>query len=230
MAFLLTVIAGFSTLLGCLFINKKQDISFFLALSATIMLGTSLFDLIPNGYEYISNFKLLYLLIFFTLGGILTMLISSVLDNKNNIYKTGILAMIAIFLHNLPEGIITYIVATDNIKLGIDLAVSIALHNIPEGIAIAVPIYLVTKSKFKSFLYPLLASLAEPIGALFASVYFTNISNNILGLIFSLVAGIMFYIATYELYPVALNINKKNTIYGIFVGLLIIFVKNIFIF
>ena len=58
--------------------------------------------------------------------------------------------MIAIIIHNIPEGIATYISSETNIKLGISITIAIAMHNIPEGISIAVPIYYATGSKKKA--------------------------------------------------------------------------------
>ena len=61
--------------------------------------------------------------------------------------------MLAIILHNIPEGIATFITTTNNVKLGVALTIAIALHNIPEGISISIPIYYSTNSKLKSFIY-----------------------------------------------------------------------------
>ena len=46
--------------------------------------------------------------------------------------------MVAIVLHNIPEGIATFITSNNNLKLGITLTIAIALHNIPEGLAVGV--------------------------------------------------------------------------------------------
>ncbi len=62
--------------------------------------------------------------------------------------------MLAIIIHNIPEGIATFMAGCSDSKLGITLTLAIALHNIPEGISISVPIYYATKSKKKgSFVY-----------------------------------------------------------------------------
>lgn len=61
--------------------------------------------------------------------------------------------MIAIILHNIPEGIATFVATNSDITLGISLAIAIAMHNIPEGISISVPIYYSTNNKRKPFIY-----------------------------------------------------------------------------
>ena len=67
---------------------------------------------------------------------------------NSKLYKLGIITMLVIMMHNIPEGIATYITTTQNINLGITLTIAIALHNIPEGISISIPIYYSTGSKF----------------------------------------------------------------------------------
>lgn len=55
--------------------------------------------------------------------------------------------MVVLIMHNLPEGVITFISSYKDLNLGIKIVVAIALHNFPEGIAIIVPIYYATKSR-----------------------------------------------------------------------------------
>ena len=52
--------------------------------------------------------------------------------------KLGILSMIALMLHNLPEGILTFLSSSLDIKIGLKYSIAIMLHNIPEGLAVGV--------------------------------------------------------------------------------------------
>ena len=116
------------------------------------------------------------------------------------VYKVGILSMISLLIHNIPEGIMTFITSSNNLKIGITLSIAIALHNIPEGITISIPIYYSTKSKFKAFLYTLISGLSEPFGAIIAYLFLKNIVGDItLGLLYSLIAGMMVNISINEL-------------------------------
>ena len=82
------------------------------------------------------------------------------------------------------------------------LVLAVTLHNIPEGIAVAMPIYFSTNSKRKAFKYTFLSGVAEPIGALLAFLVLRPFMNAmLLGIVFSVVAGIMIYIAIEELIP-----------------------------
>lgn len=144
LSFLITGIAGFSTLLGIfaiLFSSKGREklISYSLIFSAGIMIFISLFDLIPNSINYLMNFynfipSIIIGIIFILFGIVFTHFIDNFLvEDSNNLYKVGIISMIALIIHNIPEGIITFLTTTKDIKLGLPLACSIALHNIPDG-------------------------------------------------------------------------------------------------
>ena len=130
--------------------------------------------------------------------------------------------MITILLHNIPEGIATFLISNINIKIGINIAIAIAMHNIPEGISIAIPIYYSTKSKKKAFYYTLIAALAEPLGALLSHIFLKNIINNIiLGILFSLIGGIMLEISLKVLLPNTKKYNEKSrTIIFFIIGIL----------
>jgi len=239
--FILTSIAGLSTLLGTIiiFINKNKSnkiITSSLSFAAGVMITVSTIDLIPEGINYLhKTFKLfptiLIILIFITIGIILSMTIDKKINIKREgeLYKVGIISMLAIILHNIPEGIATFLSTESNLKLGLSLTIAIALHNIPEGISISVPIYYATGSKLKAFIYTLISGLSEPLGAILAYLFLSNIINdNIMGLLMSLIAGIMIQISLYELLPTSLKYkNKKTTIIFFIIGILFMSINHI---
>jgi len=147
------------------------------------------------------------------LGIITSMILDKTVDkysDGNNLFKVGILSMIAIILHNIPEGIITFIVSNKNIILGLSICLAIAMHNIPEGISIAIPIYYSTKSKFKALMYTLISSLSELLGAILTYLFLGRfINDTILGLILSFTAGIMIQISYNKLFPTSNSYNQK---------------------
>lgn len=149
-------------------------------------------------------------------------------DKSNNkLYRVGFISMIAIIIHNIPEGIATFMATNSNISLGLSLALAIAMHNIPEGISISVPIYYSTSSKKKALLYTGISALSEPFGALLAYLFLKNIMNDlILGILFSVIAGIMLQISFSELLPSArrYNDNKRLIIFFI-IGILFMLIK-----
>lgn len=246
MAFVLTFIAGFSTMLGTIFIfiksrNHDKIILSSLAFAAGVMITVSITDLVPESISLLNdNLKgtstIIISFLSVILGVIISMLIDYYLPDKptsyikdKGLYKVGFISMIAIILHNIPEGIATFIATSSDITLGISLAIAIAMHNIPEGISISVPIYYSTNSKSKALLYTGVSALSEPFGAILAYLFLRNIMNDIiLGILFSLIAGIMLQISFCELIPTARKYNYKKYFYLFFIiGIIFMLIKFI---
>lgn len=224
-------IAGISTLVGYLFIYIKADknkvISKSLSFASGVMLTLSLVDLIPTSINYLKmdNRSLLYALLFFFVGIILCLILNTKIKDNDVLYKTGILSMIGIMIHNIPEGIVTYILSTVDMKLGLIFAIAIILHNIPEGISISVPIYYSKKSKKKAFLYTMISGLSEPLGALLSMIFlYKYISNFLIAILFSLIAGLMSYISIFELMKTSFKYDK-NKIYILYGSFFILIVE-----
>ncbi len=222
-----------------IFITKKKNnniLVFSLSFAATIMFGVSITDLIPTAYISLSkHYSLLIIILFFLIGATFTFLIDQYIPETNNkennkLYKIGIFSMLAICLHNIPEGIITFISSYENIALGLSLTIAIALHNIPEGISISLPIYYGTKSKFKALLYTFISGISEPIGGFLIYLAFRNYINDfILNFILLFVAGMMSYLSLVKLLPEALKNKKyKLTIISILIGTCIILINHFY--
>ena len=236
-SFLLTTLAGLSTIIGYFMIfikgDKEKIITFSLSFSASVMLTLSLIDLIPSSLNYLNNymiiFKLLIFIFFFLLGIYLSYFISHKIENNNSLEKIGIISLLTIILHNIPEGIITFIISGVNIKLGIDLCITIGMHNIPEGISIAIPIYYGTNNKLKTFIIVLIAGISEIIGAILCYLFLSKIINNFLiGIIFAIISGMMINISIFELLPEVFKYNKKPTMFlGLIIGSLVIIISHI---
>lgn len=238
-AFILSFLAGISTVLGALIIffdkNKSSRVVISsLSFASGVMICVSLTDLLPNCYKMIINTnvvfpRLILTLIFMCVGIIISMLIDKYLpsnyENKSNdskLYKIGIISMVAIVLHNIPEGIATFITSSNNLKLGITLTLAIALHNIPEGISIAVPIYHSTNNKLKAILFALLSGMSEVVGSIIAYLFLASFMNdNIMSALYAIIAGIMIHISIYELIPGA---YKEGTLKEVFKYFIIGFV------
>ena len=131
-------------------------------------------------------------------------------------------------MHNIPEGIITYLTTNIELKTGIFLAVSIAFHNIPEGICIAIPIYYATKKKSKAFFMVLLSALSEPIGALMAALFFKDsLSDMMIAIFLALVAGIMISLSTIQILPESYKYSKKHTIQFFILSILLMIISHL---
>lgn len=240
-AFLLSTIAGISTVIGFLFIfikkSREEIISKALGFASGVMITISIIDLIPNSVLLLINtYKYIYIVFFIIIGLFIGIIISSIIDKKVEkssksalkLYKLGIISMLVIIIHNIPEGIVTFITTSNNMKLGIVLTIAIALHNIPEGISISIPIYYSTNSKIKAFIYTFISGISELLGAIISYLFLSKYINDmILSIIYSIIAGMMINIGINELYRESINYNRKNTAVFFILGSLIMILNHI---
>lgn len=149
-------------------------------------------------------------------------------SDKRKLFSMGVATAVAIALHNLPEGLITFVAYVNDKAVGVALAIGIAIHNIPEGLCVSVPIFYATGNRCQAFLWGLLSGVSEPIGALIGwLVLKDSFSGNTYGVLFGLVAGIMIYISIDELLPTAWKHDPQGRVSSVFVylGMLIIAVS-----
>lgn len=256
LAFLLTLVAGLSTGVGSLiaFFAKKTNKKFLsvsLGFSAGVMIYVSLVEIFQKAKGSLSGElgermgAWATVLAFF--GGIfLIALIDKLIpedenpheaktvlaDNKEKkesrqLLRMGAFTALAIAIHNLPEGLATFVSAMQDPALAIPIVAAIAIHNIPEGIAVSVPIYQATGSRKKAFLYSFLSGFAEPVGALVGWLLLMPIMNDVIyGVIFAGVAGIMIFISVDELLPAAREYGEHHlSIYGLVGGMAVMAVS-----
>lgn len=241
---ILSTLAGLSTLIGAIPIffkikekNLNKFISFCLSFSIAIMISISILDLIPTSFFEIVNFygigkTLIILLIAFIISYIIITYLSSLVEKESkgiDLYKLGILNMIVLILHNLPEGIATFLSSYHSIDLGLRLSIAIMLHNIPEGISIAVPIYYATGSRRKAIKSTLISGLSEPLGAILAFVFLKKfVSELMISIVLIVVAGLMITLSIQEMLPRALKYKEKKWIYlGLITGTILVIVNVI---
>lgn len=239
---ILSTLAGLSTLIGAITIffkikkkNLNKFISFCLSFSIAIMISISILDLIPTSFFEIVNFygigkTLIILLIAFIISYIIITYLSSLVEKESkgiDLYKLGILNMIVLILHNLPEGIATFLSSYHSIDLGLRLSIAIMLHNIPEGISIAVPIYYATGSRKKAIKSTLISGLSEPLGAILAYVFLKRfVSELMISIVLIVVAGLMITLSIQEMLPRALKYKENKWIYlGLIIGTILVIVN-----
>ena len=185
---------------------SERFIAITLLLVAGAMLTVSALQLIPSALE--SGLNLMQVLLVTCLGFALVVALSSVKFNKNasKVKNPALLITIALSLHNLPEGAAPIGATLVDIETGLTTSLVLALHNIPEGIAISATAILAGYSRKMALLLTLAATLAEALGAF--AVYFSGsllLAERSVGLLLSLVAGIMIAICAKELIPYSLK-------------------------
>lgn len=238
-SFFLTLLAGLSTIVGTLIIflkfkNIQKVIISSLSFAAGVMICISILDLLPESLRLFNlNYNLflsiLLFLIFFISGSLLILFINKLVPETDNLYRVGIISMIGIILHNIPEGILTFITSSVDKKLGLEIFIAISMHNIPEGIAISIPIYYSTKSKLKALSLSVISAISEVLGAFITYLFLYDYINDVLiAILLSIVCGIMSYISIFELIPESLNYKNKNLFFiFFFIGILFMLINLI---
>jgi len=151
---------------------------------------------------------------------------------KNKLSRTFKM-MLAVTLHNVPEGLAVGVVVagaitgTINEHAMLALAIGIAIQNFPEGAIISMPLKEEGMSKGKAFLLGFLSGVVEPIAALLA-VALTAFVSVILPYTLAFAAGAMIYVVVEELIPEA-NEGKHSNLatIGLAVGFVLMMVLDI---
>lgn len=126
---------------------------------------------------------------------------------KTKLKRTTMLVL-AVALHNIPEGMAVGVVfagflsGNGNITLSgaLTLSIGIAIQNFPEGAIISMPLKAEGMKKSKSFLYGVLSGAVEPIAAII-TVLAANLVVPALPYLLSFAAGAMIYVVVEELVP-----------------------------
>lgn len=147
---------------------------------------------------------------------------------KSNLFIAGLVMMMAIALHNLPEGMVigaSYAITPDvfaNIfsGSGFIMATVIGLHNIPEGMAVSVPLISGGMGKSKAVLLTALSGFPTVLGALLGFAI-GGINEIMLVLSLGFASGAMLYVVFGELLPESILMWKsKLPALSIFAGVL----------
>lgn len=153
-------------------------------------------------------------------------------DNKFALFVAGVVMASAIALHNVPEGMtIGASYASNDGVMGsaaLVLAVLIGLHNIPEGMAVSVPLISGGMKKPTAVFVTAMSGAPTIIGALFGYLL-GDIGALGLALSLGFASGAMLYVVFGEIIPQAILMYRSklptfSTIFGVMVGLLIIYI------
>lgn len=249
LAFGLTLLAGLSTGVGSaitLFARRTNTrfLSISLGFSAGVMLYASLVELYPAAAPLLADAirglpgRVAAALALFA-GALLVALLDRLLPDRVSpheawrsaadghappapyLWRTGYAAAVIIAIHNVPEGLATFVSALDDPRIGVPVAAAIAIHNVPEGIAISVAIYFATGSRGLAFVLSALSGLVEPISALLGYVVLASLwSDPVVGVALAGVAGMMIFLAFDILLPAAVSSGEHHAAtYALLVGM-----------
>lgn len=118
------------------------------------------------------------------------------------------LLILAITLHNIPEGIALGVAIGAAAGLGgvapygaaIALAIGLGLQNLPEGLAVAAPLRREGWSRSRSFFFGQLSGIVEPVAAVIGAAL-VGLSTAILPYGLAFAAGAMIYVVIEEFVP-----------------------------
>ncbi len=136
---------------------------------------------------------------------------------KNRLKKTTMMVL-AVTLHNIPEGMAVGAVYAGMLSGTADfspgaalaLALGIAIQNFPEGAIISMPLRAQGKSKGGAFLYGVLSGAVEPVGALL-TVLAAGLIVPAMPYLLAFAAGAMIYVVVEELIPEMSQGEHSNT-------------------
>lgn len=150
-------------------------------------------------------------------------------------WKRSILLVLAITLHNIPEGLAVGVafgavaanLSTATLAGAIALAIGIGIQNFPEGLAVAAPLRAEGMSPVRSFLYGQSSALIEPVaGAIGAAAVL--LMRPILPYALAFAAGAMIFVVIEELIPESqLEKNTDFATSGAMLGFVIMMVLDV---
>lgn len=233
---------GCSTVIGALlgFVFKKVSHKFsdiVLSFAAGIMLAAAVLGLIVPSLEYGGKFGILV-----TVAGIFTgalclnladklvphlhKLMGTETEKHNNAnFSKVMLFVMAVAIHNLPEGIAAGVgFGTDDVTGALIIAGGIALQNIPEGMVIIGPMLSAGISYRKTFICALITGLIEVVGT-FIGYFAVSIATVVLPFALAFAGGTMLYVISDEMIPETHSHgNERGATYSLLVGFCIMLI------
>lgn len=250
MPILLTALGvGAATVIGALLgfliknpSHKMQDI--ILSFAAGVMMAAAVIGLILPSLEYGQGLSVAVTVIGILCGALCLNLIDKIVPHLHKI--TGaemeghspsnaqlnkvMLFVIAIAIHNLPEGIAAGVsFGTGDTAQALSVSLGIALQNIPEGMVIIAPMIASGISKRKTLFIAVLTGVIEVVGTLIG--YFSiSISTAVLPFSLAFAGGTMLYVISDEMIPETHSHgNECGATYSLLAGFCLMLVFDFFL-
>lgn len=123
-------------------------------------------------------------------------------------WQRSILLVLAITLHNIPEGLavgvafgaVAYGIPSASLAGAVALAIGIGLQNFPEGAAVSIPLRREGFSRRKAFFYGQASGIVEPIAGVLGAFAVVSM-RPMLPYALAFAAGAMIYVVIEELIP-----------------------------
>lgn len=208
---------GAGVLVGFIGKASERTAALGMALAAGVMITVSAAELLPDAYALSHSGAFWGFMAGIVFAGITATLIETAQGYARSMQRlraAGIMTVIAIGVHNLPEGMaIGAGMATGK---GIGLAITLMLHDIPEGMAIGIPLRASGTKKMKTLFWAVASGLPTGVGAIAGKWMDTSVTQMAVALAFA--AGAMLTVTTKELLPVAKEMGGKVVYSAVFFG------------
>lgn len=229
---------GGATVIGAVlgFLFKKISHSFsdlVLAFAAGVMLAAAVIGLVLPSLEYGSGHTALPVTILGIFCGALCLnLLDRVVPHLHRLagveqeshpdkaaqLNKVLLFVMAIGIHNLPEGIAAGVgFGTGDNAQALTIAAGIALQNIPEGMVIIAPMLAAGMSSRRTFVAALATGLVEVLGTLLG-FFAVTLSSAILPFALAFAGGTMLYVISDEMIPETHHDNAGGVTYALLAG------------
>ena len=232
-----TLFTWFVTALGAamVFLFKtveKKYLDGMLGFAAGVMTAASFWSLLAPSIDLSEEMGLIIWvppLIGFLAGGVFLRLIDLVLphlhvgdpiekaEGLHTQWKKSILLVLAITLHNIPEGLAVGVafgavaagIPSASLAGAVALALGIGLQNFPEGTAISVPLRREGFSRRKAFFYGQLSGIVEPMAGVLGAAL-VLLMRPILPYALAFAAGAMIFVVVEEAIPESQNSGNTH--------------------
>ena len=218
--------------------HKFSDIV--LSFAAGIMLSAAVLGLVVPSLEYGGKYGILITVAGIFVGALclnivdklvphLHKLVGADIEEHNNADLSRVLLFVmAIAIHNLPEGIAAGVgFGSGDISQALLIAGGIALQNIPEGMVIIAPMLAAGVTPSKTFICAMLTGFVEVIGTLIG--YFAvSVSTIILPFALAFAGGTMLYVISDEMIPEThAHGNERGATYALLVGFCVMLISDV---
>ena len=236
---------GGATVIGSLlgFIFKKMTHRFsdiVLSFAAGVMLSAAILGLILPAVEYGGKYGLLITIPGIFVGALCLNLVDRLVPHLHKMIGPDIeahhnqdlskvlLFVLAIAIHNLPEGIAAGVgFGSGNTSQALMIAGGIALQNIPEGMVIIAPMLASGVSPKKTFLCAMATGLVEVLGTLLG--YFAvSVASAILPFALAFAGGTMLYVVSDEMIPEThAHGSERGATYALLAGFCVMLLSDV---
>ena len=230
-------------LIGFLFKNITHRFSdIVLSFAAGVMLAASVIGLVLPSLEYGGKFGIV-ITVFGIFAGAFCLNLADKLvphlhklagadieEHNNQNFGKVMLFVMAIAIHNLPEGIaagVGFGAGEENVAGAMVIAAGIALQNIPEGMVIIGPMLASGVKPKKTFFIASLTGLVEVAGTLIG--YFAvSVATFILPFALAFAGGTMLYVISDEMIPEThAHGSQRGATYALLAGFALMLVTDV---